>query len=552
MWSRLAARPPDGRRVAGRSPPRARAGGTRASCWPPAPGIWVAWVPARRSASLFGDLVGDPVAVRARRRVPRAVPGAARAPAAGGREGARVPGALRLAGNRQVQAALLGAAIALVLTPFTPEGVPIVAASLACLLGLLPERRPEVAGVSSVVASCCSPPSGTIALKGAGPVLLGGRPLPPRLDGVVTARRSRLARRAGRRQHVRASVRRSCVDERALGLAAAAVAIRLRAPALVGRHRRRRRHRRRARAGGLTRAGLSPARAPGSRRPTAAAARARASASGVGDARRCGVGPNIAFHEDPLRAPGERPVVRVGTRRPSRGRRRTPRRRSPPSRAAGRGRGPARSSRSARPRVGGGGRAVATRAARRRRRTSSTRRGPRRRAADPASSSIRSERALVDPRRGVDDPRARHADPRRERRARRSGSRRSARRSRTQRFSRADAVLAQPADRRDRAAARHHQHVDVVEGPADDVGRREDLVRHAPDVVHQPRQLARALEGVHAERRLEDRDVDAAGASSVHAGSGATPTGVASGVTARPDEPPWMSPSSGRLQPVMS
>ncbi|HEX7248270.1 MAG TPA: AzlC family ABC transporter permease [Actinomycetota bacterium] len=43
----------------------------------------------------------------------------------------------QLGGRRTVGAAALGAGIALVLTPFTPAGVPIVAASAACLLGLL-------------------------------------------------------------------------------------------------------------------------------------------------------------------------------------------------------------------------------------------------------------------------------------------------------------------------------------------------------------------------------------------------------------------------------
>jgi predicted branched-subunit amino acid permease len=38
--------------------------------------------------------------------------------------------------RRAVWASLLGAAIALALTPFAPAGVPIVAASAACLLGL--------------------------------------------------------------------------------------------------------------------------------------------------------------------------------------------------------------------------------------------------------------------------------------------------------------------------------------------------------------------------------------------------------------------------------
>jgi len=42
----------------------------------------------------------------------------------------------QLRGRRPVQAAVLGAAIALVLTPVAPPGVPIVAAAAACLLGI--------------------------------------------------------------------------------------------------------------------------------------------------------------------------------------------------------------------------------------------------------------------------------------------------------------------------------------------------------------------------------------------------------------------------------
>jgi hypothetical protein len=38
--------------------------------------------------------------------------------------------------RRAVAAAVLGAAIAIVLVPLVPAGLPIVAASLACLLGL--------------------------------------------------------------------------------------------------------------------------------------------------------------------------------------------------------------------------------------------------------------------------------------------------------------------------------------------------------------------------------------------------------------------------------
>jgi hypothetical protein len=37
-------------------------------------------------------------------------------------------------------AALLGASIALILTPFTPAGVPIISAGAACLIGLRKRR----------------------------------------------------------------------------------------------------------------------------------------------------------------------------------------------------------------------------------------------------------------------------------------------------------------------------------------------------------------------------------------------------------------------------
>jgi branched-subunit amino acid transport protein len=73
---------------------------------------------------------------------------------------------------------------------------------------------------------------GTLAIKAAGPVLLGGRPLPARLDGVV-----RLAGPALLAALVAISTfgqgQSLVVDERAAGVAAAALAVRLRAPALV-------------------------------------------------------------------------------------------------------------------------------------------------------------------------------------------------------------------------------------------------------------------------------------------------------------------------------
>ena len=49
----------------------------------------------------------------------------------------------QLTSRRAVVAAVLGATIALALTPFTPAGVPIIAASAACLLGLHASPDPE-------------------------------------------------------------------------------------------------------------------------------------------------------------------------------------------------------------------------------------------------------------------------------------------------------------------------------------------------------------------------------------------------------------------------
>lgn len=50
----------------------------------------------------------------------------------------------QLVGTRERLAALGGAAIAFALTPFTPAGAPIVAASAACLLGLARRRKARV------------------------------------------------------------------------------------------------------------------------------------------------------------------------------------------------------------------------------------------------------------------------------------------------------------------------------------------------------------------------------------------------------------------------
>ena len=74
--------------------------------------------------------------------------------------------------------------------------------------------------------------TGTIACKAIGPVLLGGRTLPPQLAGIVDMLAPALLAALVVTQAVGAD-RKLVFDERLLGIAAATVAIRLRAPLLV-------------------------------------------------------------------------------------------------------------------------------------------------------------------------------------------------------------------------------------------------------------------------------------------------------------------------------
>ncbi len=82
--------------------------------------IYVAWVVGTTIGVLFGRLLGDP----AKLGLDAAFPALFLA--------LLVP---QLTTAKAKQAAVLGALIALVLTPLTPPGVPIIAASAACLLG---------------------------------------------------------------------------------------------------------------------------------------------------------------------------------------------------------------------------------------------------------------------------------------------------------------------------------------------------------------------------------------------------------------------------------
>jgi len=72
----------------------------------------------------------------------------------------------------------------------------------------------------------------TVVLKAVGPVLLGGRSLPPHVAGLVEMLAPALLAALVVTQAV-AGDRRLVFDERLLGLVAAVVAIRLRAPLLA-------------------------------------------------------------------------------------------------------------------------------------------------------------------------------------------------------------------------------------------------------------------------------------------------------------------------------
>lgn len=87
--------------------------------------LYAAWVAGTAMGVSFGDVLGDP----ATWGLDAAFPALFLA--------LLVP---QLRSGESWSAAAVGAAIALALTPFTPAGVPIVCASVGCLIGLLPQR----------------------------------------------------------------------------------------------------------------------------------------------------------------------------------------------------------------------------------------------------------------------------------------------------------------------------------------------------------------------------------------------------------------------------
>ena len=149
-------------------------------------------------------------------------------------------------------AAVAGAGVALLLTPLTPAGLPVIAATVGVFFGLLPERAPraqaQARGRARPSRECPRGASGgvmslawtsvllvgvaTVAIKAGGPVLAGERELPLRVGRMVPLVGPALLAALVATQAF-ATDDQLVLDERGAGLLAAAVAIALRAPIIV-------------------------------------------------------------------------------------------------------------------------------------------------------------------------------------------------------------------------------------------------------------------------------------------------------------------------------
>ncbi|TMK59209.1 MAG: AzlC family ABC transporter permease [Actinobacteria bacterium] len=97
-------------------------------------GLWIAWILGTLGGVLFGNVIGDPTRLGLDAAFP-ALFLALLVPQLRSRERVTKVGGFRIGAPPPAIAALIGAAIAVALTPFTPSGVPIVAAGAACLIG---------------------------------------------------------------------------------------------------------------------------------------------------------------------------------------------------------------------------------------------------------------------------------------------------------------------------------------------------------------------------------------------------------------------------------
>ena len=129
--------------------------------------------------------------------------------------------------RRAIVAGLAGAAIAFALMPFTPPGVPIIAASFAALVGL---RSKRVTTAWIVVAVLFV---GTAIMRAAGPVAFGGRTLSGRGTAVVGLVAPALLGALVVYETASAGGQGVELDARLVGLAAAGLALVLRLPLIA-------------------------------------------------------------------------------------------------------------------------------------------------------------------------------------------------------------------------------------------------------------------------------------------------------------------------------
>ena len=156
--------------------------------------LYAAWVLGTILGVAFGDVIGDPAAVGLGRRLPRPLPGAPGPPAQGPQDPRGRP-----VGRRDRPRAH---AVRARRRPDHRRQRRLPARSPRTAAG---NRRPRDNPMSATTTWTVVVVVGiaTIAIKALGPVLLGGRPLPPRLAGADRPARPRAAGRPGRDQHLR-------------------------------------------------------------------------------------------------------------------------------------------------------------------------------------------------------------------------------------------------------------------------------------------------------------------------------------------------------------
>ena len=173
--------------------------------------LYPCWVGGTALGALAGDILGDPERSRPRRRLAGALPRPARH---AGRQLAAT-----------IAAALAGGTIALVLLPFTPAGVPVIAAGAVCLAGAARDER-------DLDRRRCSWARSRSPSRRRARSCSAVAKLPARLSGALELLAPSLLAALVVTQAVGGD-EEIVLDERLVGVGAGALAISLRAPLIV-------------------------------------------------------------------------------------------------------------------------------------------------------------------------------------------------------------------------------------------------------------------------------------------------------------------------------